>query len=68
VDHGIPSRDGRRSCTGQGLAIARAAIVEKHGGDLSFESEFLREGTTFIIRLPIHGVKAPAAGTNARGA
>lgn len=40
--------------TGQGLAIARAAIVERHGGDLSFESEAGR-GTTFVIRLPIQG-------------
>jgi len=37
--------------TGQGLAIARSVIVDKHGGTLSFESEVGR-GTTFIIRLP----------------
>jgi signal transduction histidine kinase len=37
--------------TGQGLAIARSVIVDKHGGSLSFESEVGR-GTTFIIRLP----------------
>ena len=45
--------------TGQGLAIARSAIVEKHGGELRFESEEGR-GTTFFVRLPIvapeHGV------------
>jgi signal transduction histidine kinase len=40
--------------TGQGLAIARAIIVDKHFGILSFESE-LGEGTTFIIRLPVDG-------------
>jgi len=40
--------------TGQGLAIARAVILERHGGDLTFETEAGR-GTTFIIRLPIDG-------------
>jgi len=37
--------------TGQGLAIARSAIVDKHGGELDFETETGR-GTTFRIRLP----------------
>jgi signal transduction histidine kinase len=40
--------------TGQGLAIARTVIVDKHGGTLNFETE-VGKGTTFIIRLPIHG-------------
>jgi len=38
--------------TGQGLAIARAVIVDKHEGELTFETEVGR-GTTFVIRLPI---------------
>src|SRR5207302_10820591 len=38
--------------TGQGLAIARSVIVEKHGGTIHFETEPGR-GTTFIIRLPL---------------
>jgi len=38
--------------TGQGLAIAHAVIVKKHGGELTFETE-LGEGTTFLIRLPL---------------
>jgi signal transduction histidine kinase/CheY-like chemotaxis protein len=38
--------------TGQGLAIARSVIVNKHGGTLRFETE-LGKGTTFTIRLPI---------------
>jgi PAS domain S-box-containing protein len=38
--------------TGQGLAIARAVIVDKHGGSLDLLSE-TGVGTTFIIRLPI---------------
>lgn len=37
--------------TGQGLAIARSVLVDKHGGALSFETEVGR-GTTFIVRLP----------------
>jgi signal transduction histidine kinase len=37
--------------TGQGLAIARSIVVDKHGGSLSFESE-LGRGTTFTVRLP----------------
>ena len=40
--------------TGQGLAIARTVVVEKHGGTLHFETE-LGKGTTFYIRLPING-------------
>jgi len=38
--------------TGQGLAMARSVIVERHKGTLSFETEMGR-GTTFIIRLPL---------------
>jgi signal transduction histidine kinase len=43
--------------TGQGLAIARNVIVDKHGGTLRFETE-LGQGTTFYIRLPVDGPKA----------
>jgi signal transduction histidine kinase len=38
--------------TGQGLAIARNTVVEKHGGTIDFETE-LGKGTTFIVRLPL---------------
>jgi PAS domain S-box-containing protein len=38
--------------TGQGLALARSVVVEKHGGTLTFESE-LGQGTTFHLRLPL---------------
>ena len=38
--------------TGQGLAVAHAVIVQKHGGTIDFETE-IGVGTTFIIRLPI---------------
>ena len=40
--------------TGQGLAIARTVIADKHGGELRFESE-MGKGTTFFIKLPIEG-------------
>ncbi|MGA3160279.1 MAG: PAS domain S-box protein [Terracidiphilus sp.] len=40
--------------TGQGLAIARSVIVDKHGGSIHFETEE-GKGTTFIIRLPFNG-------------
>jgi len=38
--------------SGQGLAIARKIVVEKHQGSLNFETEE-GKGTTFIIRLPM---------------
>lgn len=38
--------------TGQGLALARTTIVEKHGGKIDFETES-GKGTTFRILLPI---------------
>jgi signal transduction histidine kinase len=41
--------------TGQGLAIARSVIVNKHGGTLRFETES-NKGTTFFIRLPIRAL------------
>lgn len=40
--------------TGQGLAIARTIVRDKHGGDLTFETT-MDVGTTFLIRLPIAG-------------
>ncbi|MEM6330543.1 MAG: ATP-binding protein [Planctomycetota bacterium] len=38
--------------TGQGLAISRSVIVDKHGGTLDVESQ-VGEGAIFTIRLPI---------------
>lgn len=43
--------------TGQGLAIARMLVVEKHGGTLTFDSEVGR-GTTFHVRIPIKELNA----------
>jgi signal transduction histidine kinase len=47
--------------TGQGLAIARSVVVNKHGGTLRFETE-CGKGTTFHIRLPT-ATQVNAAGT-----
>lgn len=38
--------------SGQGLAIARATVVEKHGGLIWFEPNG-NHGTTFLVALPI---------------
>jgi signal transduction histidine kinase len=38
--------------TGQGLALARAVVVDNHGGTLTFETE-MGKGTTFLVRLPL---------------
>ena len=40
--------------TGQGLSIAHAIVVDRHGGQISFDSVVGR-GTTFTIRLLIAG-------------
>jgi signal transduction histidine kinase len=40
--------------TGQGLALAHALVVDRHGGTIDFETEVGR-GTTFTVRLPIDG-------------
>jgi PAS domain S-box-containing protein len=45
--------------TGQGLAIARSVVVDKHQGTIDFETEDGR-GTTFIIRLPCEAVPSPS--------
>lgn len=42
--------------TGQGLAIARSVVTERHKGTLTFESE-MGKGTTFHIRLPVSPIK-----------
>jgi two-component system NtrC family sensor kinase len=40
--------------TGQGLAISRNVVVEQHGGTLDFATQ-TGVGTTFSIRIPLHG-------------
>jgi signal transduction histidine kinase len=44
--------------TGQGLSISRA-VVERHGGKLTFETEVGR-GTTFYVVLPLPELRAAA--------
>jgi signal transduction histidine kinase len=39
--------------TGQGLAIVRAIVVQRHGGTIAFSTEVGR-GTAFKIRIPIN--------------
>jgi signal transduction histidine kinase len=43
--------------TGLGLSISKG-MVELHGGNLTFESEY-RKGTTFNLALPLDQVKVP---------
>lgn len=38
--------------SGQGLAIARSIVVDRHGGTIGCESE-VGKGTTFLVRLPL---------------
>jgi two-component system NtrC family sensor kinase len=38
--------------TGQGLAISRSIVVDRHGGSIDFETE-PGKGTTFHVRLPV---------------
>jgi len=48
--------------TGQGLAIVRNVIVDKHGGSLRFETA-VGIGTTFFLQLPLataHAAQASA--------
>jgi signal transduction histidine kinase len=44
--------------TGQGLPIARTIVVDRHGGNIGFETE-LGRGTTFFVRLPVEGDARP---------
>lgn len=46
--------------SGQGLAIVRHVIVDKHGGTVDFETEVGR-GTTFILRLPLQKQESSAS-------
>ena len=46
--------------TGQGLAIVRSVVVDKHGGTLRFDTE-PGVGTTFFLRLPIGNALESAA-------
>jgi signal transduction histidine kinase len=45
--------------TGQGLALARAIVVNKHCGQLTFTSR-AGSGTTFFVSLPVADVDRAA--------
>jgi PAS domain S-box-containing protein len=47
--------------TGQGLALARAVVVDQHGGALTFETE-IGQGTTFFVRIPFDFTEVPDQG------
>jgi two-component system NtrC family sensor kinase len=49
----VTTRDVGRG-TGQGLALARSIIVDKHAGSIDFSSS-VGQGTVFVIRLPVSG-------------
>ena len=55
--------------TGQGLALARNIIVDRHGGTIGYTS-IPGQGTTFTVTLPVagRGTPVPAAGTTISGA
>ena len=44
--------------TGQGLAIARSVVVDRHKGTLTYDSE-VDKGTTFYVRLPLEPADCP---------
>ena len=46
--------------TGQGLAISRSVVVDKHHGTIDFLT-CPGEGTTFVIRIPVDGDAARLA-------
>ena len=50
--------------TGQGLAIARAIVVDRHRGELTLDS-MVGRGTTCHIRLPLLGAPSVAASSPA---
>ncbi|MGH8017429.1 MAG: sensor histidine kinase [Opitutaceae bacterium] len=46
--------------TGQGLAIARSVVVDRHGGEITYET-IQGSGTCFIVRIPLRLKEAAAA-------
>jgi PAS domain S-box-containing protein len=51
--------------TGQGLALARSIVVEKHGGTLTFDSD-TASGTTFTVRVPVFPANGAAHASEVR--
>jgi PAS domain S-box-containing protein len=46
--------------SGQGLAVARSIVVDRHGGTLTFDTE-MGKGTTFHVRLPLAARRSSTA-------
>ncbi|HEX4152257.1 MAG TPA: ATP-binding protein [Steroidobacteraceae bacterium] len=46
--------------TGQGLSIAHAILVDKHGGDINVSSR-VGHGTEFILHVPVEGRRSRTA-------
>ncbi len=46
--------------TGQGLALTRAIVVDRHGGELWVE-DVQPHGTCFVIRLPLFPAESAGA-------
>jgi PAS domain S-box-containing protein len=44
--------------TGQGLALVRNLVTDRHGGTITFTTE-VGAGTTFTVRLPVGGTDEP---------
>ncbi|GAB1691101.1 ATP-binding protein [Krasilnikovia sp. M28-CT-15] len=45
--------------TGQGLALVRTLVTDRHGGTIDFTSE-VGQGTVFTVRLPVAGNDDPS--------
>ncbi|WP_084556334.1 two-component system sensor histidine kinase NtrB [Couchioplanes caeruleus] len=45
------------SGTGQGLALVRTLVTDRHGGTIDFTST-VGAGTTFTVRLPVAGIES----------
>jgi signal transduction histidine kinase len=45
--------------TGQGLALVRSLVVDRHGGTIDFTTEW-GVGTVFTVRLPLDTAGQPA--------
>jgi two-component system, NtrC family, sensor kinase len=52
--------------TGQGLTLAYATVVKKHGGKIWFDSE-VKKGTTFFVQLPLETAGPCASSDSSTG-
>jgi signal transduction histidine kinase len=52
--------------SGQGLPLVRGVVQEGHGGSVSVDST-VGHGTTFTVRVPLHGLPRPEAPSSPTG-